>query len=82
MASQRFQKGSREFEMFSEFWSLCQKYWIPEESDEYWESAIRDIGAFQKKYGLHGFARKLGGALAEELGGRYKADENVNCEKK
>ena len=50
MASFDFKKGSRERQFFSEFWDLCQKYWIPEQSDEYWESVINKTDALNEKY--------------------------------
>lgn len=50
MASKNIQKGSEEFQMFKDFWELCQKYWDPEGSDEYWENAMKDVDAFHKKY--------------------------------
>ena len=34
MAEVKFAKGSEEWQMFMDFWALCQKYWEPEETDE------------------------------------------------
>ena len=59
MASVKFQKGSEEWMMFMEFWGLCQKYWIPEQNDEWWDEALREMDLFAKKYGSTVFVRKL-----------------------
>ena len=50
MASKKFNKGSEEWMMFTDFWNLCQKYWVVEDSDEYWESVISSANDFYKKY--------------------------------
>ena len=67
MASVKFAKGSEEWQMFIDFWTLCQKYWIPEESDEWWENALHEIDVFAKKYGSTVFARGLCMALVSDL---------------
>ena len=83
MAGRKFTRGSREFEMFTDYWKLCQKHWIPERTDEYWETVISAISAFEKKYREIGLARKLGNALASDIEERYKREnEDVNPKKK
>lgn len=37
--------------MFMEFWGLCQKYWIPEQNDEWWDEALREMDLFAKNTG-------------------------------
>lgn len=64
MGSVKFQKGSEEWMMFMEYWALCQKYWIPEKDDAWWDEANEEIMAFQRKYGMTAFVRGLGLALA------------------
>ena len=46
----KFEKGSKEWCMFRDYWSICQKFWIPEDNDEYWESIVRETDEFYKKY--------------------------------
>lgn len=53
--------------MFMEFWGLCQKYWIPERNDEWWDEALREVDLFAKKYGSTVFVRKLCMALIARL---------------
>lgn len=50
MAGRRFDKGSTVWKLFMEYWSICQKYWEPEEGDEYWEALKWELDAFWKKY--------------------------------
>ncbi len=50
MASVRFEKGSQEWRMFQDYWKLCQKFWIPEDNEEYWEGLSQEIDLFYEKY--------------------------------
>ncbi len=50
MASKKFSKDSKEFQFFGEFWKLAQKYYVPEESDEYWDNLIKDCSSLCNKY--------------------------------
>lgn len=74
MASKRFEKGSEEWQMFTDFWVLCQKYWVIEENDEYWEQAIKAADDFYKKYKGKNefFAKKLALALTDTLSEKEK----------
>lgn len=45
-----FTKDSKERQFFSELWELCQRYWIPEDSDEFWQSFIDEIDQINEKY--------------------------------
>lgn len=50
MASQRFEKGSMEFEWFADFWKITQDHWMPEDSDDYWTSLVNDADGMMQKY--------------------------------
>ena len=55
-----FTKGSTEREMFKEFWDMCQRYWEPENNDEYWKSVSEAADEFVQKYGhLHSMVYHL-----------------------
>lgn len=71
MAEMRFPKGSEEWQMFMDYWALCQRYWIPEKSDEWWEVALHDLDVFAKKYGSTVFVRGLCMALVNDLQIKY-----------
>ena len=60
-----FVKGSTEQQMFMGFWELCQDFWEPEQTDEYWETFIKRSEQFGNMYGQ--FSRDLGNALREYL---------------
>lgn len=62
----KFAKGSSEWMMFMDFWTLCQKYWEPEESDSYWEDLIEATDDFYKKYNTE-FAKALALTLVNEV---------------
>lgn len=51
MAAKKIVSGSEEFQMFQDFWKICQEFWIPEDSDEYWENLKNRTDEFYKKYG-------------------------------
>lgn len=71
MASVKFAKGSEEWQMFMDYWTLCQKHWIPDETEEYWQGLIDDINVFYKKYNAP-FAKGLYQALHDELERKMK----------
>lgn len=73
MASKRFEKGSKEWELFTDFWALCQKYWVPEEDEGYWRSLINDAGELSKKFKDRPFPSDLIKALLTETERKYKA---------
>ena len=70
MAQVKFDKGSEEWMMFTEYWSLCQSVWQTEHADEYWKDAHDKCKAFGEKYkGICGeFAKSLAIALIDYLG--------------
>lgn len=65
MAEVKFLKGSEEWQMFMDYWALCQKYWKPEDNDAYWESLTSAVDDFWKKYNTM-FARELALGLVNE----------------
>lgn len=69
MASKRFEKGSEEWQMFREYWALCQQFWEPEDNDEYWEKVIEATGEFHKKYKDNNdlFAKKIALAFIDTI---------------
>ena len=63
----KFAKGSSEWMMFMDYWALCQKYWKPEKTDEWWDEVISEIDKFAKKYGSTVFVRGLCMSLINKL---------------
>lgn len=79
MAEVKFIKGSEEWQMFMDYWALCQKYWKPEDSDEWWEEVLHEIDVFAKKYGSTVFVRGLCMAFADELEAKHKSAKRNSC---
>lgn len=73
MASVKFIQGSEEWQMFQDFWRLCQAVWIPEEASEYWEDALGKADNFWQKYNTE-FSKALARVLVNELDRRYKSE--------
>lgn len=63
MAEFRFQKGTEEWLMFMDYWNLCQKHWVVEKVDDYWEQLIKDANEFIAKYDTIKLAKNLALAL-------------------
>ena len=50
MAKKNFGKGTEEWMMFVEFWEMCKSFWIPEDTDEYWNELVQKSNEFAEKY--------------------------------
>ena len=68
----RFEKGSLEFQMFGEYYKLCQKHWINDNTQEYYDSLVEDCEAFAKRFSGSPMAKHMALALldfAQSIGG-------------
>ena len=66
MASMKFSNDSDEYKMFGEFYQLCQKYYICEENDNYWQDLINETNALYEKWkGKVELTRELCGAIVK-----------------
>lgn len=59
MSAVKFDKGSKEWQMFVDFWNICQKYWEVEINDNYWQDLIDESEEFADKYKDIELSRKL-----------------------
>lgn len=75
MASVKFAKGSVEWYMFQDYWKLCQKFWIPENSDKYWDDVVKESREFLQKYEDITFSVNLIIALVDNLESRIKQED-------
>lgn len=76
MAVKRFAKGTEEWMMFKDFYEICQKYFEPENSIEYWNALIAEISIFNEKY-KSDFATQLCVALFNTMEHKFeKGDIN------
>ena len=53
--------------MFRDYWNLCQKFWIPEDSEEYWNLVLKESIEFKKKYESLPLANEIRLVLLEHL---------------
>lgn len=49
MAEVKFSKNDLEWTTLNEFWSILQKYYVPEDTEEYWEKVVSDVNVFGGK---------------------------------
>lgn len=76
MAEMRFKKDSEEFKIVNEFLLILQRYYLPEEKDEYWESLLKELNDYYKKYDTK-LARGLAKFAMNYLDEKYReAKEN------
>ena len=50
MKNNKFSKNSIEWRMFGDIYQLVERYWIPEDSDEYWQAVVDSIDKISDKY--------------------------------
>lgn len=72
MASVKFEKGSREWIMFQDYWKLCQMFWEPEDDEGYWEQLKAAAIEFRKRNGDTNAARHLAMALIHSMDEKSK----------
>lgn len=75
MASKKFEEGSEEWKMFREYWFLCQKFWEPEDNDEYWDQVVEATNEFHEKYKAKNdvFAIKIAIAFVDTIEEKLKS---------
>ena len=74
MARVKFSPDSPEHATFRAFWELCQDFWEPEDTDEYWVAFSENLNEFGMKY--QPFSRMLANTLRNYLlikGGKENA---------
>lgn len=67
MGSKRFENGTRERQMFQDFWQLCQKFWVVEDRDAYWKEALEGTREFNDRYKGDAFAEEVSVAFLRSL---------------
>lgn len=63
----KFEKGSREWQMFQDFWKITQEFWDVEDTEEFWKRLVDNVSVFGEKYDHDDFALNLGFVLIDEL---------------
>lgn len=75
MASLKFKRGSVEWFMFQDYWNLCQKFWIVEKNDKYWDELIFQVSQFYEKYKEITLSKGMMNALVDFLEEEYRENE-------
>lgn len=68
-----FKKGSEEWQMFQDFWKLCQDYAVYEDSEKWLDELYTKCQEFTLKYKSIHLAAKLSIAKYEEMAQMYSA---------
>ena len=76
IASVKFGKGTKEWEMFSDYYQLIQKYYIPENKDDYWDNVVEEMDGFCEKYKQVPLARKIAMAFLKTMEEELKKGKN------
>ena len=50
VAEKKFSKGSEEWQMFCDYWNLCQSLWVPECDEGYWKVVADEVEKFYQKH--------------------------------
>lgn len=72
MASVTAKEIPEEQKFFTELWNLRKKYYIPEDSDEYWNSVVNDFTELKDKYRGVGISYRIILLIIDDLELRYK----------
>lgn len=72
---QTFEKGSIEQRAFADLWRFYQDYWIPEDSESYWESYISDSNSIFHTYNGHPLVRDAIDSFTNYLEAKLKEDK-------
>lgn len=69
-----FEKDSREFNLFKDYWDFCKKHWEVTDTDEWWDEAAEGLKELTKKYGNTRFVLDLGLAVWGHLERQVKGE--------
>lgn len=72
MASVTAKEIPEEQKFFTELWNLRKKYYIPEDSDEYWNSVVNDFTELKDKYRGVSISYRIILLIIDDLELRYK----------
>lgn len=76
MASVTSKDIPTEFQMFGELFNLRKQFYIPEDSDEFWENAMNSFENLYKKYPTE-YCRELVTATVNDIERRYRMEREV-----
>ena len=75
MAEKNFTKNSPEWNMFRDFYKICEQFWLPEKSDAYWKSLANAGDEFVAKYKhLHPAVAEITAGFLTGCDKKYRQD--------
>jgi len=75
MASVKFTKDSREFQMMGEIWKILSEFFVPENTSEYWDVVQAVLNKFVKRWDNDPLAKNMAKAVILYL------DEKMHLQK-
>lgn len=66
MARKNIQRGSEEFELFTDFWNLYKNHAVIEHNESYIDQVIQAADEFYKNYNTE-FSKELAAAFVNEI---------------
>ena len=70
-----FDKNGVERKMFADFYKMCEEYWTPDGSDDYWNAVVKASDEFNDKYkDLHPMVFQLTMAFIKGLEDKHYND--------
>lgn len=70
-----FDKNGVERKMFADFYKMCEEYWTPDGSDDYWNAVVKASDEFNDKYkDLHPMVFQLTMAFVKGLEDKFYND--------
>ena len=70
-----FDKNGVERKMFADFYKMCEEYWTPDVSDDYWNAVVKASDEFNDKYkDLHPMVFQLTLAFVKGLEDKFYND--------
>lgn len=72
----QFAKNSQERQLFADFYKMCEKFWEPENTDEYWTEVSKAADWFIQKYGkVHPIAKEMTVAFVCGLDEKFRREK-------
>ena len=75
MASVERKDIEQEAQFMSDFWKFRKRFYIPEKSDEYWESLCNAADDLAAKYGYNPYFNNLISVCVNDIDRRYRKEK-------
>lgn len=75
MASTQAKEIPEESRFMTDFWNFRKKFYLPESTDEYWESLCNAADDLATKYGYNPYFNNLINVCVNEIDRRYRKEK-------